>query len=109
MNWRPVGDGMVMAILSGDPDKTDSPFVIRYRTSRAVEVGAHWHPGDEHVTVLEGVYKLGYGGTYDAASLQEFGPGAYVHIRKTIHHFTWYADGTIVQVNGLGPFRTFYV
>ena len=109
MNWRPVEDGVSMAILSGDPDKEGSAFVIRFRTTRDVEVSAHWHPTDEHVTVIQGVYKLGYGETFDPAALEEFPAGSYVQVRKTMHHFSWYANGTIIQVNGVGPFRTFYV
>ena len=98
-----------MAILAGDPEKTGSSFIIRFRTTRDLQVGPHWHPGDEHLTVIQGLYKLGYGEKYEAAALEEFAPGAYIHIRKTMIHFAWYGAGTIVQVNAIGPFRTFYV
>ena len=100
---------MSMAILSGDPDQTGSPFVIRFRAAREIEVSPHWHPADEHITVIQGVYRLGYGDSYDPAALEEFPAGSYIQVRKLMHHFAWYSNGTIVQVNGVGPFRTFYV
>src|SRR5262249_54413786 len=102
-------NGLGMATLAGDPEKTGSSFIVRFRATREVEVGPHWHPGDEHLTVIQGVYRLGYGEKYVAAGLEEVGAGPLISGRENNGHFAWYGAGTIVQVNGIGPFRTFYV
>jgi quercetin dioxygenase-like cupin family protein len=49
-----MGPSVSMIVVSGDPDQTGTEFAIQFRTEGDIEVPPHWHPGDEHVTVLEG-------------------------------------------------------
>jgi quercetin dioxygenase-like cupin family protein len=96
-----------MIVVSGDPDQTGTEFAIQFRTEGDIEVPPHWHPGDEHVTVLEGVFKLGFGRMFDLAVLQEIPIGSGAHVPAGVWHFTCYSRGAVVQVSG--PFRTIYV
>lgn len=84
MEWTLVQPGAWMAIEDGDPEADGRPFVVCFRTEAAIDVPAHYHPGDEHLVVRNGPFALGFGDRFDCA-------------------------GTEVQVAGTGPFRTFYV
>ena len=52
-----------MAVVSGDPDKPGAPFVIRILNPDGAKVPPHWHPTDEHITVLTGTFIVGMGRT----------------------------------------------
>lgn len=75
---------------------------MRYRVLVACDVPPHWHPEDEHVTVIGGELSLGLGERV-AESLRSLKAGSYALIPRTRPHFTRYKTGTIVQVHGMGP------
>src|SRR5436309_12064037 len=55
LKWQPFplgGPGARLAVLSGDPEKS-GPFVIRIRQPPGGKIAPHWHPADEHVTVVK--------------------------------------------------------
>jgi hypothetical protein len=108
ITWSPIDDAAEMAVLSGDPE-ANATFTIRYRTFREIIVPPHWHPCDEHITVLDGPFSIGFGESLDPGSLVSLAEGAYVEIPARTAHFTVYGAGTIVQVSGMGPFKTIYV
>jgi hypothetical protein len=78
-------------------------YVMRYRVLVVCDVPAHWHPEDEHVTVIAGEVSLGFGETFSADVLRPLTAGSYALIPRRQPHFTRYAAGTIVQVHGVGP------
>ncbi|MFL6593234.1 MAG: cupin domain-containing protein, partial [Luteimonas sp.] len=45
--------GAQFAVLSGDPGKAGL-FVIRIKAPPGFRIANHWHPSDEHVTLLDG-------------------------------------------------------
>ena len=45
-------------VLYGDPAKA-GPFAIRLKAPAGYRVPRHWHPTDEHVTVIELPYRTG--------------------------------------------------
>jgi quercetin dioxygenase-like cupin family protein len=47
--------GAMMVVLSGDPAAT-GPVVLRLKMPAGYKIPAHWHPTDEHVTVLSGTF-----------------------------------------------------
>ena len=55
-----------MAVVSGAPDKPGAPFVIRILNPDGAKVPPHWHPTDEHITVLSGTFIVGMGKTFSA-------------------------------------------
>ncbi|HWF48507.1 MAG TPA: cupin domain-containing protein [Bryobacteraceae bacterium] len=109
IRWTNVDEGAEVAVLAGNPDMPGEHYTLRFRTSRESKVAAHWHPEDEHVTVLEGPFLLGFGGVFEPSLLKSIPPGSYVYVPRKTRHFAMYGAGTIVQVNGVGPFETIYV
>lgn len=100
--------GAKLAVVSGDPSK-EGLYVIRIQMPAGYRISPHWHPTDENVTVLDGTVSLGMGDKFDTAATQSFGPGGYVSLPATMHHFAWSKDGATIQIYGMGPFALTYV
>lgn len=99
--------GVQLVVLSGDPGKA-GPFAIRLKTPAGYKVALHWHPADESVTVIEGDFSLRMGEGSGEHS-HTFGPGGYALLPARMHHAASTQGGTIVQVEGMGPFEINYV
>jgi mannose-6-phosphate isomerase-like protein (cupin superfamily) len=102
--WKPLIPGVEMAVVSGDPDKKGGLYVIRIRTKGEVKVPPHWHPTDEHVTVLAGSFLMARGEKYDDSKLIELKPGAHSVMLATMPHFGLHKAGNVIEVYGEGPF-----
>jgi len=100
--------GAKLAVISGDPSK-ESPFVIRAQVPAGYKVAAHWHPGDENLTVLSGTIALGMGDTWDDSKLQTTGAGGYVGLPAQMHHYFLAKSAATFQVHGNGPFVVNYI
>jgi quercetin dioxygenase-like cupin family protein len=94
-----------MAVVEGNPDADGQQFVIRFRCADGAKVPAHWHPTDENLTVLKGVFLVGTGDTFDEAKLHTMNVGNFLLMPKGMHHFGLNKGETIVQVHGIGPFK----
>ncbi len=103
LQWTPMFLGLERAVVSGDPDKP-GPFVIRLRAKVGATVPAHWHPVDEHITVLSGTLRLGMGDKYDPKALHVLTAGTYSFMPKNVRHFGTFTPGSVIQVHGTGPF-----
>ena len=101
--WARHGDEYESAVLFGDPDASGRLYVMRYRTLIACDVSAHWHPEDEHVTVIAGELGLGFGERFSLDTLRRPASGSYAVVPRRQPHFTRYNAGTVVQVHGIGP------
>lgn len=112
VKWGPappvLNKGAQASVLSGDPGKP-GPFVIRLKLPAGYKVAPHWHPTDEHVTVLAGSFSLGMGDTFDEKATKALAPGGYALLPAQMHHFAWTRDGATIQVHGIGPFVLNYV
>ena len=97
-----------LAVLSGDPGKTGL-FVIRLRMPAGYVIAPHWHPTDEHVTVISGTFAVGMGEKLDKASLKTLTAGGYVLLPAESRHFAMATAETVVQIEGPGPFVINYV
>ncbi len=100
--------GAKMAVLQGDPDKAGM-YTIRLKAPDGYRVAAHWHPADEHLTVISGTFNLGTGDTLDEAKTTAMSAGAFGSMPAKMHHFAWCKGETEVQVSGMGPFQLIYV
>ena len=107
--WRPLRPGAEIAVVAGDPDTPGAPFVMRMRYRGVVRVPPHWHPTDEHITVLSGTFAVGMGEKEDPAAAKELTAGAYAAMPAKMPHYAWSKGDTVVQVHGLGPFAINYV
>jgi quercetin dioxygenase-like cupin family protein len=97
--------GAQAVVLSGDPGKAGL-FVLRLKAPAGYRIANHWHPTDEHVTLLEGDVSLRMD---DATQAHTLAPGAYVLLPAHMHHAVTTRGGMTVQVSGMGPFALTYV
>lgn len=100
--------GMLFAVISGDPGK-EGPYVVRAKLPAGYKIMPHFHPADEHVTVLSGNFALGMGDKFDAKTMTKFPVGGYALLPATMHHYAMATTATIIQVHGMGPFALTYV
>jgi len=104
LTWRPLTPGVELAVVAGDPDRKGGLYVIRIRTKEEVRVPPHWHPTDEHVTVLTGSFWIGHGDKYDASKLTELTPGGHSLVPARLPHFGLHSAGNVIEVYGEAPF-----
>ena len=93
--------GAKMAVVSGDPGKAEL-FAIRLQLPAGYKIAPHWHPTDEHVTVLSGTFGLGMGETF--GDVKDLPAGSYARMPAEMRHFAKAVTATTVQVDGMGPF-----
>src|SRR5262249_7474682 len=100
--------GMMFAVMSGDPGK-EGMFVVRAKMPAGYKIMPHWHPTDEHVTVLSGTFALGMGDTVEAATMTKLPAGGYALLPAEMHHYAMATTAAVIQVSGMGPFALTYV
>jgi ketosteroid isomerase-like protein/quercetin dioxygenase-like cupin family protein len=100
--------GARLAVIAGDPSQP-GPFVVRVEMPAGYTIAPHWHPTDEHVTVLSGAFALGMGDTLDAAAMQDLPAGGFALMPARMHHYAMAKTDSIVQVHGMGPLAVNYV
>lgn len=112
VKWGPAPPvlpaGAQLAVISGDPGQS-GPFVIRLKVPAGYKIAPHWHPTDEHVTVLSGTFALGMGEKFDQSSMKELPEGSYGMLPAEMRHFAMAKTAAVVQVHGMGPFVLNYV
>jgi hypothetical protein len=109
LKWTPIIRGCDIAGVSGDMNAEGQPFVLRLRCADGSKVQAHWHPTDENVTVLRGVFLVGMGDKFDETKLQTMNVGNFITMPRELRHFAMSKGETIVQVHGMGPFKVNWV
>jgi quercetin dioxygenase-like cupin family protein len=102
--------GAEMAVLQGDPSVAGEIFTVRLRFPAGYVLPAHWHPTDEHVTVISGTFLVGLGDAFDSkALLPPLHRGDFVTAPAHANHFATVRGRTVVQIHAIGPFRLTYV
>lgn len=64
---------------------------------------------DEHVTVISGVFMLGFGDRIDVGATRALTAGSYVMLPKRTPHYNLMKGETILQFHGIGPYDIQYV
>lgn len=100
--------GAKMAVLSGDPSRRDL-FTVRLDMPSGYKIAPHYHPTDEHVTVISGNFLVGMGDKLDANKTTSLKAGGFVTAPAQAHHFAIARSHTVVQVHAMGPFQITYV
>src|SRR4029079_3731520 len=95
-------------VISGDPSKAGI-YTVRLKMPAGYKIMPHWHPTDEHVTVLQGKFALGMGEKFDQASMTELPPGGYALLPAEMRHYAMAKTDATVQVHGMGPSALTYV
>ena len=83
--------------------------MLRFRYRGKARIPPHWHPGDEHLTILSGTFLLGMGESGDESATTELGAGAYAFVPAKMAHYAWTDGDTTIQAHGIGPFVINYV
>lgn len=100
--------GAEIAVLEGDPSQAVH-ITLRLRFPSGYEIPAHWHPTQEHVTVLSGSLNVGMGDVLDKGASTPLMPGGFVALGADMNHYVWTDEETIVQMHMDGPFEITYV
>ena len=100
--------GMSFSVVSGDPGKPGL-YVVRAKMPAGYKIAPHWHPTDEHVTVLSGTFALGMGEKFDKASMKDLPAGGYALLPAEMRHFAMATTDATIQIHGQGPFALTYV
>lgn len=112
LKWGPApavfAAGAKMAVLQGDPSKTEQ-FTVRLDLPSGYTIAPHFHPTDEHVTVIQGTFLVGMGDKVDGSKTMALPAGGFVTAGANQHHFAITRGHTIVQVHAMGPFALTYV
>jgi quercetin dioxygenase-like cupin family protein len=110
MKWgdNPDLPGVKVSVLRGDP-ASKGYYALRIDMPDGFRIPPHWHPTDEHVTVISGTFHVAMGDQFDNTKGASLPPGGFAVAPALMHHYAW-ADGeTIVQVDGIGPFKINWV
>jgi hypothetical protein len=124
LQWGPAPmvfpAGAKMAVLQGDPGKA-ALYTVRLDMPDGYKIPPHWHPTDEHVTVISGSFVVGMGDKMDSkmmmsmtdksgtSKMMMLSAGGFTTAPAKAHHYAMAKGHTIVQVHGMGPFQLTYV
>jgi quercetin dioxygenase-like cupin family protein len=100
--------GAKFAVIEGDP-KNAALFTMRVKVPAGYKIPAHWHPADEHVTVISGTFHMGLGDKLDATKGKGMGPGSFMVMPAHARHYAWANEETVIQLHGMGPWGITYV
>lgn len=100
--------GAKMAVMQGDPSKRDL-FTVRLDMPSGYKIAPHYHPTDEHMTVLSGNFLVGMGDKIDVKKTMSLKAGGFATAPAQAHHYGIARGHTIVQVHAIGPFQLTYV
>lgn len=100
--------GAQMSVLAGDPTK-EGLFIVRYKFPANYKIAPHFHPSDEHITVISGTFMMGMGDKVDRAKLRALPAGSHAVMPAKAHHFAMTTTGAVVERTALGPFGLTYV
>jgi quercetin dioxygenase-like cupin family protein len=110
--WGPAAPffpkGAQFAVYQGDPGSA-GVYTVRLKMPTGYVIPPHFHPTDEHITVVSGHFLLGMGDAVDRAKGQTLAAGGFITAPAQAHHFAVATDEVVVQVHGMGPFAITYV
>ena len=103
-----IPPGAKFAVIEGDP-KNAALFTMRLKLPAAYRIPAHWHPADEHVTVISGTFHMGMGDKLDTTKGTALGLGGFAVMPTRTNHYAWTNEETVIQLHGMGPWGINYV
>ncbi len=100
--------GAQVVVLEGNPAEP-GPFTMRFKLPAGYRVPPHFHPGLEHVTVIQGTFLVGVGEKEDPAAMKALSAGGFMVTPPGQKHFVRAQGETVIQVHGVGPWGITYV
>ena len=100
--------GAQFAPIEGDP-KREGLFTMRLKLPANYRIPAHWHPADEHVTVISGTFHMGTGDVLDPTKGTALPAGSFALMPAQMRHFAWTSEETVIQLHGVGPWQINYI
>ena len=91
--------GASFTVISGDPSQPGL-FVVRLKMPAGYKIAPHWHPADEHVTVIKGTFSLGMGDKFDKTAMKTLPDGSYALLPAGMRHYAMAKTAVVVQVHG---------
>ena len=84
-------------------------FAYRVKVPDNYRIAPHFHPADEHLLVISGVFNMGMGDKFEMSATRPMGAGSFMVMPKGTRHFAWTKGETVVQVYAIGPWGLTYV
>ena len=113
VKWGPASPklppGAQFAVLLGDPSKPGAPYIFRAKLPDGYSVPPHWHPMDENVTVISGIFRVGLGEKFDKGAPRDLPAGSYAMLPSGLAHYNRIKGETVLQFHGIGPYDINYV
>ena len=100
--------GAQFAVKKGNPE-AKGMFTIGIKMPANYSVPAHWHPSDEHVSVVSGKLAYGMSDRLNRTAATGLNAGETIVMKAKEHHWVLTADGAEVEVSAMGPFKITYV
>jgi uncharacterized RmlC-like cupin family protein len=102
INWR-KGTTSDTALLQGDPSKPGIYMELtRWKAGNTSR--PHMHNNARYITVISGTWWLGWGNTYDPASMYPAKAGTYVvHEAMQPHYDGAKDEDCVILIVGMGP------
>jgi quercetin dioxygenase-like cupin family protein len=101
--------GAKCAMIEGDMKAANVLFAYRLKMPDNYRIPPHFHPADEHLTVISGTFNMGLGDKLDIQASKPMTAGSFIVMPKGAHHFAWTKGETILQVHAIGPWGLTYV
>jgi quercetin dioxygenase-like cupin family protein len=112
LSWQEGPEGLPpgaqYTVLEGDPTQP-GPFTLRIKVPAGYRVMPHWHPADEHVTVIEGSVLMGLGEKFQERSMKQMSTGSFILLPARTHHYVMTRTGGTIQLHGMGPWGINYL
>ncbi len=93
--------GSKAAVIEGDP-RNAGLFTMRLKLPADYKIPPHWHPADEHVTVISGTFNVGLGDRFDASKGNALPVGSFAVMPAKTNHFAFTKEETVIQLHGMG-------
>jgi quercetin dioxygenase-like cupin family protein len=104
-----IPPGAKCVTIEGDLAAPNELFTFRIKMPDGFRVAPHFHPADEHVTVVSGTFAMGMGKTFDPQRAKTMPAGSFMVTRKGEPHFVLARGETVIQVHAIGPWGITYV
>jgi quercetin dioxygenase-like cupin family protein len=100
--------GAKVAVIHGD-FTAPQIFAMRLSVPAGYKIPPHWHPADEHVTVISGEFYMGTGEAWDESKARALPAGSVGIMPAGMRHFAFTKVETVLQLHAMGPWGINYV